>query len=60
MFDRWVRYWGFDGGGWYVEGYTDDDGGSGHGEHPHVQRWYGRGAPLEPPSEWTPLFEEHA
>jgi len=27
-------------GGWYVEWYTDDDGGSGYGDHSRVCYWY--------------------
>lgn len=35
---------GHDGGGYYVEWYRDDDGGSGYGDHPEITRWYvGRG-----------------
>jgi hypothetical protein len=30
-----------DDGGWYAEVYTDDDNGSGYGDHPRVGRWYG-------------------
>ena len=32
---------GCDGGGYYVEWYRDDDGGSGYGEGAEVARWYG-------------------
>ena len=31
---------GIDGGGYYVEWYRDDDGGSGYGDNAEINRWY--------------------
>lgn len=44
---------GHDGGGPYIEWYADDDGGSGYGDAPLVQRCY-YGHDGEPPRAPTP------
>lgn len=38
---------GYDAGGTFAEVYTDDDDGSGYGDHPRVGRWYGTRAECE-------------
>ena len=60
-----TKHIGCDGGGYYVEWYSDDDGGSGYGEEAKVARWYGatrgaceRRADMPPPRRnraWWPL-----
>ena len=52
---------GYDQGGKYVEWYADDDGGSGLGNAPFIQRWYvtdeSPAPELPPPEGWVPFLD---